>query len=409
VVKPGDVVYVEKVSGDDYGLRQVPEVNGAIVAMDPHTGRILALSGGFSYASSEFDRSMQALRQPGSAFKPFVYATALENGFTPASRVLDAPFCSSQGPGLPLWCPENFEQKFIGLATLRRGIELSKNLMTVRLAQAVGMRKIAPLAERFGLYDRLDPLLANALGSTGTTLLKVVTGYAEFVNGGKKITPSLIDRVQDRNGRTVWRHDTRDCAGCNGPWHQGLEEPLLADPRAQIVDPRIAYQIVSMLQGVVQRGTGTVVSQVGKPLAGKTGTSNESRDVWFVGFSPDLVAGVYIGYDVPRTLGEREQGATVAAPVFRDFMKGALDGVPPIDFRVPPGIEFVPVDRMTGVPVPDGTHGSIREAFLAGSAPGDPDAPEQIVIGGGTPPGASGGETNAPPKGKVEEGTGGLY
>jgi penicillin-binding protein 1A len=409
VVKPGDVVYVEKVSGDDYGLRQVPEVNGAIVALDPHTGRILALSGGFSYASSEFDRSMQALRQPGSAFKPFVYAAALENGFTPASRVLDAPFCAEQGPGLPLWCPENFEQKFIGLATLRRGIELSKNLMTVRLAQAVGMRKIAPLSERFGVYDHLDPFLANALGSTGTTLLRVVTGYAEFVNGGKKITPSLIDRVQDRNGRTIWRHDARDCAGCNGPWHQGLEEPLLADPRAQIIDPRIAYQVVSLLQGVVQRGTGIVVSQVGKPLAGKTGTSNESRDVWFVGFSPDLVAGVYVGYDVPRTLGEREQGATVAAPIFRDFMKGALDGVPPIDFRVPPGIEFVPVDRMTGVPEPDGTPGSIREVFLAGSAPGDPGAPEQVVIGGGTPPAASGDLNNAPPKGKVEEGTGGLY
>jgi penicillin-binding protein 1A len=404
-VKIGDAVFVEKVTDGDYGLRQVPEVNGAIIAIDPHTGRVLALSGGFSYASSQFDRAMQALRQPGSAFKPFVYAAALENGFTPTSKVLDAPFCTQQGPGLPMWCPENFEQKFIGLATLRRGIELSKNLMTVRLAQSVGMDKIAPLADKFGVYDRLDPLLANSLGSTGATLIRVTLGYAEFVNGGKKITASLIDRVQDRYGRTIWRHDRRDCQGCNADWH-GEAEPLLADTREQLVDPRTAYQIVSMLQGVVQRGTGVSISVVGKPLAGKTGTSNESRDVWFVGFSPDLAAGVYVGFDVPRTLGKLEQGATVAAPIFRDFMKGALDGVPATPFRVPPGIEFVPIDRLSGEPGSEGAPGSIDEAFKAGTAPGDPGAPPQIVIGGDAP--AEGQEGEAPHT-TVDEGTGGLY
>ncbi|MDE2163803.1 MAG: penicillin-binding protein 1A [Alphaproteobacteria bacterium] len=405
VVKIGDIIYVEPVDNKgDYGLRQVPEVNGGIVAIDPHTGRVMALSGGFSYASSQYDRAMQALRQPGSAFKPFVYAAALDNGFTPVSKVLDAPFVMEQGPGLPLWHPENFEKKFIGLATLRRGIELSKNLMTVRLAQAVGMDKIVPYAERFGVYDHLDPLLANALGSTGTTLLRMTTGYAEFVNGGKKITPSLIDRIQDRNGITIWRHDQRPCTGCDDATWNGQAEPLLSDTREQIIDPRTAYQIVSMLQGVVERGTGRIVASVGKPLAGKTGTSNESRDTWFVGFSPDLACGVYVGFDDPRTLGKLEQGATVAAPIFRDFMKGALADVPPTPFRVPPGIEFVSVNRLTGDPAPPGSPDAIEEAFKSGTAPGDPGAPPQLVIGGDTPAGVNPMSPNG-----VGEGTGGLY
>jgi penicillin-binding protein 1A len=405
VVKIGDLVYVEAIDGrGNYGLRQVPEVNGGIVALDPHTGRVLALSGGFSYASSQYDRAMQALRQPGSAFKPFVYAAALDNGFTPVAKVLDAPFVIEQGPGLPLWRPENFEQKFIGLATLRRGIVLSKNLMTVRLAQAVGMDKIVPYADRFGVYDHLQPLLANALGSTGTTLLRMTTGYSEFVNGGKKITPSLVDRIQDRKGKTIWRHDPRPCDGCSDTdWH-GQAEPMLADTREQIIDPRTAYQIVSLLQGVVEYGTGHVVASVGKPLAGKTGTTNESRDAWFVGFSPDLACGVYVGFDNPRTLGQLEQGATIAAPVFRDFMKGALADAPPTPFRVPPGIEFVTVDRLTGAPVPEGTPGSIAEAFKSGTAPGDPGAPPQLVIGGDTPAGPDATSPN-----DVGEGTGGLY
>ena len=386
VAKPGDVLYVEPIAAKDggkpgeYGLRQIPEVNGAIVAMDPHTGRVLALSGGFSYASSQFDRAMQAQRQPGSSFKPFVYASALDLGYTPASKVLDAPFEKDMGPGQGIWAPGNFEKgEFHGETTLRRGIELSLNLLTVRLADTIGMNKIVPLPIRFGVYDKLPPLLANSLGAYETTLIRMVTGYSEFVNGGKKIQASLIDRIQDRNGRTIWRHDNRNCEGCNDANWANQQEPLLADPREQVLDPRTAYQIVSILEGVVQRGTGQSVKAVGKPLAGKTGTSQDSQSVWFIGFSPDLAAGVYVGFDNPRTLGryagEDEQGATVSAPIFRDFMKGALADAPPTPFRVAPGIEEVLIDWKSGDPVPAGTPGAILEAFKAGTAPGEANAP----------------------------------
>ncbi len=429
VIKSGDVLYVEPMAAADggkpgeYGLRQIPEVNGAIVAMDPHTGRVLALSGGFSYASSQFDRAMQAQRQPGSSFKPFVYAAALDNGYTPASKVLDAPFEMDMGPGQGIWRPDNFEKgEFLGDTTLRRGIELSRNVMTVRLANDLGMDKVVPYPIRFGVYDKLPPLLANSLGAYETTLLRMVTGYSEFVNGGKKVLPSLIDRIQDRNGRTIWRHDTRDCGGCNdAAWHD-QQEPLLADTRAQIMDPRTAYQIVSMLEGVIQRGTGQSVKVVGKPLAGKTGTSSDSQSVWFIGFSPDIAAGVYVGFDDPRTLGknpngEDEQGATVAAPIFRDFMKGALADQPPTPFRVAQGIEEVPIDWKSGSPVPPGTPGAVLEAFKAGTAPGEANAPGAGVIGvddgtqtvstGPATPGAAPTVRTTP--GDVGEGTGGLY
>ncbi|HVU19544.1 MAG TPA: penicillin-binding protein 1A, partial [Rhizomicrobium sp.] len=351
VLKLGDVIYVEAVDEKgNFGLRQVPQVNGAIVAIDPHTGRVLAMSGGFSYASSQFDRAMQAMRQPGSSFKPFVYAAALDNGFTPTSQVVDGPVVVDQGAGLGLWHPANFEHKFLGPVTLRRAIALSLNNATARLAQEVGMDKVVTYPERFGVYDHLPPYLANALGSYETTLIRMTTGYSEFVNGGKKISASLVDRIQDRNGNTIWRHDQRNCDGCNAAqWHR-QPEPLLADTREQIIDPRTAYQIVSLLQGVVQRGTGRSVLAVGKPLAGKTGTSNEAKDTWFVGFSPDLACGVFVGFDNPRTLGKYEQGATVAAPIFRDFMKGALADVPPTPFRVPPGIELISTDAITGQP-----------------------------------------------------------
>ena len=342
VVKTGDLIYVEPVDPakggkpGEYGLRQVPEINGAIVVMDPHTGRVLALSGGFSFASSQFDRAMQAQRQPGSAFKPFVYAAALDNGYTPVSKVLDAPVAFPQGPGLPMWTPKNFERHFLGLATLRRGITLSRNLMTIRLAHDVGMTKVVDYPIRMGVYDKLPAYLSNSIGAYETTLIRLTDGYAQFVNGGKKVTPRLIDRIQDRNGSTIYREDPRACDGCNTwGWHDQAE-PLLPDMRTQTLDPRTAYQIVSLLQGVVQYGTGKIVSTVGKPLAGKTGTSNEAKDVWFVGFSPDLVCGVFVGFDDPRTLGGREQGATVAAPIFRDFMKEALADEPAIPFRVPP-------------------------------------------------------------------------
>ncbi|HEY2884699.1 MAG TPA: penicillin-binding protein 1A [Rhizomicrobium sp.] len=406
VLKIGDVIYVEPVDNkqNDYGLRQVPEVNGGIVAMDPHTGRVLALSGGFSYASSQFDRAFQAMRQPGSSFKPYVYAAALDNGYTPVSKVLDAPFEMVDGTG-KIWRPKNFEKHYLGLTTLRRGIELSRNLMTIRLAQAVGMDKVVQYPERFGVYDHLAPFLSNSIGSGETTLLKQVTGYSVFVNGGKKIIPSLIDRIQDRNGKTIWRHDARSCDGCNqGDW-QRQPEPLLADTRDQVLDPQTSYQIVSLLEGVVLRGTGRSVLAVGKPLAGKTGTSNDAKDVWFVGFSPDLVCGVYVGFDNPRTLGSLEQGATVAAPIFRDFMKGALAGQPGLPFRVAPGVEIVSVDYHSGA-LSSGP-GSIPEVFKPNTAPGEPDAPGANV---GEGEGAFTDPTTPAPAGTaVEPSTGGLY
>lgn len=402
VVKPGDVIYVEPVDANgNYGLRQVPEVNGAIIAMDPHTGRILALSGGFSYASSEFDRSMQALRQPGSAFKPFVYAAALDHGYTPVSKIEDAPVSLPQGPGLPMWTPKNFGNKFLGLQTLRRGIELSRNLMTIRLAAAVGMKNVVPYPIRFGVYDSLTPWLSNAIGAADTTLLRLTTGYSEFVNGGKKIAPTLIDRIQDRNGVDIYRHDPRVCDGCNGPWRD-QQEPLLPDDRQQIIDPRTAFQIVSLLEGVVQRGTGVAVKAVGKPLAGKTGTTNDSKDTWFIGFSPDLACGVFVGFDNPRTLGRLEQGATAAAPIFRDFMKGALADQPPTPFRVPPGIDLVPVNPYSGALVSANDPTAIQEAFKAGTEPGLADEGPL----GPVPAAAS---ENSNPGKTVDEGTGGLY
>ncbi len=399
VVKIGDVIYVEPTDGrGDYGLRQVPEVNGAIVAMDPHTGRVLALSGGFSYASSQFDRAMQAQRQPGSSFKPFVYAAALDNGFTPVTKIDDTPVSLYQGPGLPLWTPKNFTGKFLGPITLRRGIELSRNVATVRMASEIGMDKIVPYPVRFGVYDKLPPYLSNALGAYETTLMRMTTGYAEFVNGGKKINATLVGRIQDRNGRTIYRHDPRLCEGCNGAW-TNQSEPLLPDTREQIIDPRTAFQIVSLLEGVVQRGTGVAVRAVGKPVAGKTGTSNDAKDVWFIGFSPDLTCGVFVGFDNPRTLGRREQGATVAAPIFRDFMKGALADQPATPFRMPPGIDLVSINvNSGGLANPADPH-AILEAFKAGTEPGLANAG----------PLDNGANANSGPGNDVSQGTGGLY
>ena len=418
VVKLGDVVYAEPIDPKDGGkpgqfaLRQIPEINGAIVAMDPHTGRVLALSGGFSYASSQFDRAMQAERQPGSAFKPFVYAAALDLGYTPATKVLDAPFEKDMGPGQGIWRPGNFEKdQFHGETTLRRGIELSLNLLTVRLADTIGMERIVPLPIHMGVYDKLPPLIANSLGSYDTTLIRMVTGYSEFVNGGKKIQASLVDRIQDRYGRTIWRHDDRNCEGCNdAKWHD-QQEPLLADKREQIVDPRTAYQVVSMLEGVVQRGTGQSIKVLGKPLAGKTGTSSDSKSVWFIGFSPDLAAGVYVGFDNARSLGRDlagtdEQGAGVAAPIFRDFMKGALADAPPTPFRIAPGIEEVSVDWLSGDPVPPGTPGAIIEAFKAGTAPGEANAPVNSFAGEDNSQTPSPNRGTTPPAGDP---SGGLY
>jgi penicillin-binding protein 1A len=376
----------------------------------------LALVGGFSFAESQFDRAVQAHRQPGSSFKPIVYAAALDNGYTPATIVNDAVITIDQGNGQAPWKPDNYDKQVHGPQPLRIGIEKSRNLMTVRLAQDIGMPIVSEYARRFGVYDDLPPLLSMALGAGETTLLRLTTAYSMFVNGGKKIQPSLIDRIQDRDGRSIWRHDARNCEDCNEPdWH-GQQEPLLPDTREQIIDPRTAYQIVSMLEGVVQHGTGVTVRAVGKPIAGKTGTSSEAKDTWFIGFSPDLAAGVFVGFDQPRTLGRIEQGATVAAPIFRDFMKDALADAPPTPFRVAPGIEEVPVDWISGDPVPPGTPGAIMEAFKAGTAPGEANASTLATITAGEVAPVPGTAATVGPTaagrgttGNIGEGTGGLY
>jgi len=376
VLSPGDVVYVAPDYDKDgtvlpgqWRLMQIPAVGGALVAMDPHTGRVLALAGGFSFAQSEFDRAVQALRQPGSAFKPFVYVTALDNGYTPASVVLDAPVAINQGPGLELWRPKNYGKKFYGPSTLRLGLERSRNLMTVRLAQDMGMPLISEYARRFGVYDNLLPMLSMALGAGETSLLRLTTGYAMLANGGKQITATLVDRIQDRYGRTIWRHDSRDCPDCRAREWDGQDEPVLTDERKQLVDPHSAYQITSMLEGVVQRGTGRRVSAVGKPLAGKTGTTNEEKDAWFVGFAPDLAVGVFVGFDTPKPMGRGETGSGAASPIFRDFMKAALAGKPAVPFRIPPGIQLIRVNRKTGFRAAPGDPSTILEAFKPGTQP----------------------------------------
>lgn len=372
VLKPRDVIYVEAVMTEDqfshWQLRQLPEVEGALLALDPHTGRIKAMVGGFSFSFSQFNRAIQAWRQPGSAFKPFVYAAALDNGYTPSSVVMDAPFAIRQLSG-EVWRPKNYGNTFYGPSTLRRGIEKSRNVMTVRLAEDIGMDLVAEYARRFGINDDMMPVLSMALGAGEVTLLRMVTGYAMLANGGKKIMPTLIDRVQDRYGRTIWRHDTRQCRACRQLEWNGQDEPNLIDQREQVVDPYTAYQVVAMLEGVVQRGTGSAVRNVGRPLAGKTGTSNEEKDSWFVGFSPDLAVGVYIGYDEPRSMGKKGTGGHLAAPVFRDFMIEALNNKPVVPFRVPAGMSFIRINLNSGLQARPGDSDVILEAFKPGTRP----------------------------------------
>ncbi len=378
VVVPGDVVAVAGIAADKKGnaypegtfsLRQIPEIEGALVAMDPHTGRVLAMSGGYSYEKSQFNRVTQAMRQPGSAFKPIVYLAAIDMGYTPSTLILDAPFVIDQGPGLPKWRPANYTQKFYGPSTMRLGIEKSRNLMTVRLAQTIGIDKIAEYAEKLGVADKLPRKLSMALGAGETTLLRLTTAYSMLVNGGRKITPTLIDRIQDRHGKTIFRHDKRVCADCLANYWASQPVPKIPDTREKVTSPASAYQIVSMLRGVVQRGTGIRINSVGRPLAGKTGTTNKSRDAWFIGFSPDLAVGVFSGFDNPRTLGRHEQGASVAGPIFRDFMKQALADKPIVPFRIPPGIRLVRVNATTGRPARPGDRKVILEAFKPGTVP----------------------------------------
>jgi penicillin-binding protein 1A len=409
VIKPGDVIYVapreptdtEKDVTGQWSLEQIPEVGGALVAMDPHTGRVLALVGGFSFAASQFDRAVQARRQPGSSFKPIIYTTALDNGYMPTSIIVDGPICISQGAGMPQWCPKNYEAgEAAGPSTLRFGIEHSRNLMTVRLANDMGMPIICEYARRFGVYDNLMPVLSMALGAGETTLLRLVTAYSMIANGGKQVKSTLIDRVQDRYGRTIWRHDNRDCTDCPAREWSGQDEPELVDDRAQIVDPMSSYQAIHIMEGVIERGTAMKLKVLNRPVAGKTGTTNDEKDAWFIGFTPDLVVGVYIGFDNPSPLGHGETGGNVSAPVVRDFFKIALADQPPIPFRVPPDIKLISVNLKTGLPAGPNDPKAIMEAFKPSQDLGDQPAagaePTEAQAGPG--PGPNPGLMQAPPR-----------
>lgn len=353
VLRKGDVIYVEKTAEKDkenYNLRQIPEIEGGMAVMDPHTGKVLALVGGFSFAKSQFNRATQAYRQTGSTFKPFVYLTALELGYSPTDLILDAPFVLDQGEGLPKWKPVNFSKKFYGLMTLRRGVELSKNLMTVRLAQDIGMDKIVDMSKRIGVNDHLAPYLSSSLGAADTRVINMVAAYAVIVNGGKKVPPYMIERIQDRKGRTIYRHEQTPCPDCKATKWENQPVPDFHVVREQVVDPLSAYQMTSILEGVATRGTGARLNGLHRHVAGKTGTTNETKDAWFVGFTPDLVAGVYVGYDEPISLGRSETGAHSALPIFYDFMAEALKNTPDTNFRIPEGIKLVRVNPQTGKP-----------------------------------------------------------
>ena len=418
VLSVGDIILVEAVGGDDvsFELRQIPEANGGLIAMDPHTGRILALVGGYSFSQSQFNRASQAYRQPGSSFKPFVYAAAMDNGFTPSSQVLDAPFViersdtdcieneygvlelrgtaedgqtDSGAPARQDQCerfykPSNYaEGRFYGLSTLRLGLEKSRNAMTVRLANDIGMAPIMDYGTRFGIYDEVKPELAWALGAGETTLIRMATAYSMLVNGGKSVSPTILDRVQDGSGKTIFVQDDKACEICGAEEWTGQAPPELPDDREDVIDPVTAYQIVYMLKGVVENGTGRTISTLGRPLGGKTGTTNDYLDAWFMGFSPDLVAGVYVGYDTPKPLNG-EAGGVAAAPIFKAFMKDALENEPIVPFRIPEGVTLAPVNRNTGEPSYIGAPEFILEAFKPGTEPSLGGLSSTIRVGSGS-------------------------
>ncbi len=387
VLQPGHVIWVEPVpvgieqmvvteEGQPapveqwrFELRQTPEVEGAIVAIDPHNGRVLAMTGGFNYQRSEFNRATQARRQAGSALKPFVYLAGFEQNYTPSSTFLDAPVVYDQGPNEGKWKPENYSNKFYGTRTLRFGLERSLNVLTVRLAQSIGMGNVIGMADRFGLSRKMEYNLASALGSSEADLMTLTSAYAMLVNGGRRIEPALIERIQDRHGRTVDRRDNRECPGCRNIEWTAQSTPLLNDERERIIDEARAYQMVNILEGVVERGTGRRAQAIGKPVAGKTGTSNDSRDAWFLGFTPDLAVGVYVGFDTPRTLGRKETGSSAALPIFVDFMQKALADQPATPFRVPDGVRLVRIDADSGLLPGPSTESIILEAFLPSTEP----------------------------------------
>jgi len=365
-LRPGDLVFVEPVGEERYGLRQVPEVNGALVAVEPRSGRVLAMVGGYSFSLSNFNRATQAMRQPGSAFKPFVYATALENGFTPSSVVLDEPLSFRDNAG-NVWAPDNYSRRFYGPTIFRNGLVYSRNVMTVRIAQQVGMRRISDAAVRAGVVDEMAPVLAMSLGAGETTPFRLTAAYAAFANGGRRIEPHLIEMAADRQGRVVWRADRRECSRCSAPFG-GEESPRIPAGGVQVMDPITAYQITTMLQGVVQQGTATAVASLGRPVAGKTGTTNEYRSAWFVGYTPSIVVGVFIGFDDNRSLGSGETGGSGAVPIFTSFMHEALQGQPEEDFQPPREARYALVAGR-------------REAFRPGTEP----RPTPVVATGPVP------------------------
>ncbi|MFN4057395.1 MAG: penicillin-binding protein 1A [Roseinatronobacter sp.] len=374
-LKPGDVVYVRRVTSDRDGshqrwsLRQVPEVQGGFMAMDVNTGRVIAMQGGFSYQHSVFNRATQAMRQPGSAYKPFVYAAAMDSGFTPATIIIDAPIEIETPQGV--WRPTNASNEFYGPTPIRKGLEMSRNLMTIRLAQEVGMDVVGGYAERFGVYDRAQPFLSASLGSQETTLFRMVAAYAMFANGGERVEPTLVDRVQDRYGRTIYRHDQRTCVDCADPTLPNGRAPWITAKRQRVMDAVTAYQLTSMMEGVVQRGTAARTVNLPVPTAGKTGTTNDARDVWFVGYTSNIVAGCYIGYDQPRPLGRGAGGGTICGPVFNEFMLEAVKQYGGGRFRVPQGGYFLKIDRNTGARLPDSASGPnvVAEFFREGVEP----------------------------------------
>lgn len=420
VLQPGDVIYADPLYSKEgqpvegqYRLRQIPEVSGAMVVMDPWTGRVLAMVGGFSFDQSQFNRATQAYRQPGSSFKPIVYSAALDNGYTPSTVVLDAPIEIDQGQGAGVWRPENFSaNKYQGPVTLRNALRQSLNTVTVRLAQDIGMPLIGEYARRFGVYDELPNYLSYALGAGETTAMRMVTAYSMLANGGRRVKPTLIDRIQDRYGHTIFKHDQRECRGCDAPggW-KNQNEPQLIDRREQVLDSMTAYQITELLEGVVQAGTATVVREVGKPIAGKTGTTNEAKDAWFVGFSPDVAVAIYMGYDKPRPLGKGNAatGGHLAAPIARDFLKLALADKPAVPFKVPAGIKLIRVVSKTGMRAgPGESGGTILEAFKPGTAP--PDNYSVIGVADAEGRSAPGAPQQQPDSGFfMRPGTGGLY
>src|SRR3979409_1916581 len=416
VLSPGDIIYADPLIAKDgslvegqFRLRPLPEAAGAVGVMDPWTGRVLAMVGGFSFDQSQFNRATQAYRQPGSSFKPLVYSAAMDNGYTPSTVVVDAPIEIDQGQGAGVWRPENYSTgKYFGPQTLRMALQKSLNTVTVRLAQDVGMPLIGEYAKRFGVYDELPNYLSYALGAGETTVMRMVTAYSMFANGGRRVRSTLIDRIQDRYGHTIFKHDARECRGCDaaGGW-KNQAEPQLVDRREQVLDAMTAYQITSMMEGVVQGGTATVVKEVGRPIAGKTGTTNDEKDAWFIGFSPDIVVGIYMGYDKPRNLGKGATGGHLAAPIARDFLKLALADQQAIPFKVPAGIKLVRVDAKSGMRAGPGEGGrTILEAFKPGTAP--PDNYAAIGLGpDGRMPLQQG---TSPDAGNImRPGTGGLY